>query len=376
MCYVSKNTPYIVKVIKSLNEWITENDENQFQKIAFLLDKRAIHSEPKQYKDLHKIFHIINKSDQYKKFADKNIPLFLWGWRGQDDVSSHYTWSKELLKLLNKDVEKPTSMVYNPSKIMSDSKYDVKKSGKLEIAKQQMKDGVEWSPKTVFNKKDAISLGFPLIAKSSISYQSRGVIKIDCLEQLEELNEKDFDLFQEAIKIDKEYRVILFRGKNSSDTYICGVFRREPMNDKSKSLRVDEQLSGEKLRKNANSHFKWIQVSNSDVRIHDIEANVLKDIANWSFEDNNNVLGIDICVDNNRRTWFIEINGAPGFISNWILAVYKLMYEDWYQKKLSKENEDMLIKMGKNFFDYSKKDYGDFDIDDASILDNYNCQKL
>ena len=238
---------------------------------------------------------------------DKDLPLLFW--RNPER-------SKNLL--LKGQLPKK-ELIYNHPE-----KFD---PGKKDLALKAQKMDVPWFPKTVFSKRDLGQLKFPIIAKKDDSYQSKGVEKIDAKE---DLGNRRFDVYQECVPIKDEYRIMIFKGKNSPKVKAFGVWHRSPINQKSRSLRVNESEGGE-----AKSKFRWSPVP-------------LKEFASWKgvkpiaravfdFYPNLNFVGLDIAVDEGGKVWCIEHNETPGLVGNSSIRIYKYIFEDCFGKKMPKE---------------------------------------
>lgn len=238
---------------------------------------------------------------------DKDLPLLFW--RNPERSKN----------LLLKGALPKKELIYNHPE-----KFD---PGKKDLALKAQKMDVPWFPKTVFSKRDLGQLKFPIIAKKDDSYQSKGVEKIDAKE---DLGNRRFDVYQECVPIKDEYRIMIFKGKNSPKVKAFGVWHRSPINQKSRSLRVNESEGGE-----AKSKFRWSPVP-------------LKEFGNWKgvkpiaravfdFYPNLNFVGLDIAVDEGGKVWCIEHNETPGLVGNSSIRIYKYIFEDCFGKKMPKE---------------------------------------
>ena len=243
------------------------------------------------------------KSD-FKKI-DKKLPLLFW--RNQERSK----------KLLEQGDLPPKKLIYNYPE-----KFD---PGKSDLAVKAQKIKAPWFPKTVFKKDDLEDLVFPVIAKKDDSYQSKGVEKI---ESKKDIGNRKFDVYQECIPIENEYRIMIFKGKNSDKIRAFGVWHRNPDNNKSKSLRMNEA-------KESKSKFKWSPVP-------------LKEFPNWrgvkpiaraifDFYPNLNFVGLDVAIDDKGKVWCIEHNETPGLVGNSSIRIYKYIFEDCFGKKMPKE---------------------------------------
>ncbi len=244
-----------------------------------------------------------DKSDFTK--LDKKLPLLFW--RNPER-------SMDLLK--NGDLP-PKKIIYNYPE-----KFD---PGKSDLALKAQKIKAPWFPKTVFKKEDLDQLEFPIIAKKDDSYQSKGVEKI---EARADLGNRKFDVYQECVPIENEYRIMIFRGKNNDKIRAFGVWHRKPNNSKSKSLRLNEA-------KEVKSKFMW-----SPVPLDEFENwRGVKPIARaiFDFYPNLNFVGLDVAIDDKGKVWCIEHNETPGLVGNSSIRIYKYIFEDCFGKKMPKD---------------------------------------
>jgi hypothetical protein len=123
---------------------------------------------------------------------------------------------------------------------------------------------------------------------------------------------------------------MIFKGKNSPKVKAFGVWHRSPINQKSRSLRVNESEGGE-----AKSKFRWSPVP-------------LKEFSSWKgvkpiaravfdFYPNLNFVGLDVAVDDGGKVWCIEHNETPGLVGNSSIRIYKYIFEDCFGKKMPKD---------------------------------------
>ena len=201
---------------------------------------------------------------------------------------------------------------------------------KIDILKLLKKTGFPYIPETYFDRKEAKKkLKFPIIAKASNTFQSRGVEKVDSARRLNALGD-GFNIFQQQIEIDEEFRAVFFCGKQG--TVLLAVFRRDPENEKAKDLRANE-AAGDGMKFNAlknrpKSDFSWTQIDPRSYPKFNIKESY--QIANFIFAANPTlkIAGLDIAVDGEGQHWFIESNSTPGLFSNMVPLMYKFIYED------------------------------------------------
>jgi len=242
---------------------------------------------------------------------------------------------------------------------------------KLDTLKMLKKTRFPYIPKTVFTKAAAENLKFPLIAKASNTFQSRGVEKVESKKELDDLP-KGFTIFQEQIKIAEEYRVVFFCG--SRGTRMIAVFRRDPENKKAEDLRANEAagdgMKFSRLKKREKSDFSWTQIDPRKSNIFNI--NEAYQIANFIFAANPTlkIAGLDIAVDGKGKHWFIESNTTPGLFSNMVPLLYKFIYEDAYGP-MQTYSIKRLQELSFYFASLTMKDEPTFKIEDPNILYNF-----
>jgi len=264
---------------------------------------------------------------------DKKLPLLFW----RNPERSQNLYKKGDLP--------PKNLVYN-----TPLDFD---PGKVDLAKKVQKQGVDWYPKSVFDKADVDQLRFPIIAKKDDSYQSKGVEKIDTKK---DLGNKKFDLYQECVPIENEYRVMSFKGNNDPTVRAFGLWLRSPNNGKSKSLRINE---GEQKSK-----FVWTPVDMKSFEHWDQVKPIVKAI--YEIYPNLNILGSDIAVDGDGKVWCIEHNETPGLVGNAAIRMYKYIFEDCFGKKMSPAFLSHLKGKGRKYFNFYK-DYDYVEIPDKDL---------
>jgi hypothetical protein len=240
-----------------------------------------------------------------------------------------YDWAADSKQFLN--LQKAfTRNLYN--------NYTEIKLGKLNTLRKLVADGVSWLPKTAFTADDGWGgVKFPAICKAANSYDSKGVEKIDKKRDVPDY----IDIVQEIIPIDREFRIVAFRGKSNDTIQVLQILEKSPKNEKAKDLRVDEALSKEDLKNRPNTKFKWTLLDPAKEKaIIDASAKIIK----YIFADNPglNFSGFDIAVDVDGKAWYIEHNMLPAPVGPTFLLLYKAIFEDWYKRRLG---QDMRTKL-------------------------------
>jgi len=244
---------------------------------------------------------------------------------------------------------------------------------KIDLLKLLKRTKFPYIPKTFFTKEEAKKeLKFPIIAKASNTFQSRGVEKIETAKELDDLP-KGFSIFQEQIEIDVEFRAIFFSGGKGSR--LLAVFRRDPANAKAKDLRTNE-ASGDgmkfaNLKKREKSDFSWTQIDPRNYTKFNITESY--NIANFIFACNPTlkVAGLDIAVDRKGKHWFIESNSTPGLFSNMVPLLYKFIYEDAIGN-LSTYSIKRLKEQSFYFAYLTTQDEPTFRVEDQQLLYNFS----
>jgi hypothetical protein len=329
-----------IKLFEDFQELILNNlISNFFKKVQIYCSLQFQDAEEEIGKDMKSYWKDFYERNKFNKI-DKNLPLLFW--RNQKR-------SKDLLK--NGDLPKK-EMIYNYP-----LEFD---PGKKDLAKKAIKKKVDWFPKTVFGKEDLEQLQFPIIAKKDDSYQSKGVEKIDSIENL---GNRKFDVYQECIPIQDEYRVMLFKGKKDKRIKAFGVWHRNPDNKKSKSLRVNEAND-----KEIKSKFVWSPI---DINLFP-HWEQIKHIAQsvFDFYPNLNLVGLDVAIDDKNKVWCIEHNETPGLVGNSSIRIYKYIFEDFFGKKMPVEILDLLKDKAKSYSEiYKDYDYVSIPDGDHNLLD-------
>ena len=196
---------------------------------------------------------------------------------------------------------------------------------------------------TVFDITMVNTLTFPIIAKAEASWQSKGVKKFDTVDELMSCEDK-FDLYQEAFKIDKEYRALVFKGKGEVAPKILSVLMRTPANEKAESLRVSESTDHDSLANNESSKFKWevMDIFNGCDDCPNLTevGNIIKDV--FMVSPGMNIFAIDFAVDKDGKYWLIEANTQPGQNGITTHLMYLNIVEDFYGYKISDGDIDKM----------------------------------
>lgn len=230
---------------------------------------------------------------------------------------------------------------YNPD-LMYNLPEDSLKLRKINFYKHLNDLGSVYVSKTVFTIDEAKQLSFPVIAKAEASWQSKGVKKFDTVEELIQSTEQ-FDLYQEAFNIDKEYRAIIFKGKKDTTPKLLTMSLRSPANEKANSLRISEGVEHDALADNESSKFIWTAIDIFDERCG-IDMNEMSRLVSDTLKvsPNMNMFAIDVAIDKDGKYWLIEANTQPGQNSITPHLIYLNMVKDFYGFKITGEDIDKM----------------------------------
>jgi hypothetical protein len=222
--------------------------------------------------------------------------------------------------------------------------------------------------KTVFKIEEVQTLQFPIIAKVEDSWQSKGVQKFDTVEELI-TSGIEFDLYQEAFDIDKEWRVIVFKGKKDTTPKILSISLRTPINEKSKSLRVSESV--EDIAKNESSKFKWtgIDFYNGCENTPDLQqvAAIINHVLEVS--PGMNVFAVDVALDKSGKYWLIEANVQPGQNGNTSHLMYLNLLKDFYGLTISGDDVDKMRTSMYNAVEWTRRHLFGYTIPNCLIME-------
>lgn len=260
--------------------------------------------------------------------ARSAMPLIVFDW-----ADSNRTFMDE--------IRSTTPRVYNdPRDILI---------GKEAILKRMMADGCKFVPRTVFSREEAGSLRFPIIAKASNSYDSKGIERLEDRKALDSLGE-GFDMYQNMVPIKKELRAVVFKGLMDTSPKLMLLFKKEPRNNKAKEIRNLTNESMDKDELNSRENTKWVWTQMDKKNSPDLVG--IKEVAEYVFRlcPSMNFTGLDLAVDEAGKVWFIEHNLLPSMLSNQSLLLYKCMFEDWYRRPLKNETIMKMRKLSQAFF--------------------------
>jgi len=255
----------------------------------------------------------------YKEYATENFMLPLTEKKLSYQINQKYpviNYNNDISRYLIENKLIPLENVYNkPDDVKSVSS---KRNFHMTMEKSK------FVPKTVFSKEDALeNLSFPIIAKPDNNHSGIGIQSFKLKEELRE-NKDEFEVFSEKIKIDEEFRLILFK------EHPLLFMKREALNKKAKEGTggTDEAMK-----------FGYTKVVLD--YIPDEFKEILKEVReNFSKVD---IYALDLMKDEDGAMYIIEINSQPGLPYDASVKLYHSIYNDFYDKEMS---EDTMHRLG------------------------------
>lgn len=254
-----------------------------------------------------KAYKVITPKDVSKLELDPNIPILNYNMAVTED--------------LVKKFPKMKNFIYNPNETIqvSNSKKDFH---------ERLGDDPN-IPKTAYNEKDALEIGFPLIAKPKTGHSGKGIKIFKTEGEFAKADKSKYDLFSQFIDKKSEHRIINFKGKPMV------WMERTPLNEKAKK---GDGNASEEMR------FKYLKKDPSG-----LPKNFAK--TNKSFCEKFKEIPLicfDIMEDQKGHVYIIESNTMTGMPFNISLELYEKLFEDYYKRPMSNEskNEMKLLSEG------------------------------
>ena len=254
-----------------------------------------------------KAYKVITPKDISKLELDPSIPILNYNMAVTED--------------LVKKFPKMKNFIYNPNETIqvSNSKKDFH---------ERLGDDPN-IPKTAYNEKDALKIGFPLIAKPKTGHSGKGIKIFKDKDEFLKEDKSKYDLFSQFINKKSEHRIINFKGKPMV------WMERTPLNEKAKKGDGD---ASEEMR------FKYLKKDPSGLPKNFAKTNKafcekFKEIP---------LICFDIMEDQKGHVYIIESNTMTGMPFNISLELYEKLFEDYYKRPMSNEskNEMKLLSEG------------------------------
>ena len=200
-------------------------------------------------------------------------------------------------------------------------------------------DQEDFVPNSVYALDDIESLELPIIAKPAIGESAQGIEKFDTYEDAKD-SKMEFDVWQEAKAIDKEFRVFVMDGEM---IHLCERVTNTKNNKSVGNKSADEKIDLVYLDQDMDKFPYMDEIK----RIKDVLAKKVK------LEFYN----IDLMLDKDGKLWVPEINGNPGIGPSDFQVIYKNWMKMAYDQEPSEEISKELEEMARDYREGMKNEY-------------------
>jgi len=290
--------------------------------------------EAKEPQDLYKIYLAVDpKSGQrfwsFKDFAGSKFFVQLTPDNYKDiEINPNYpilTYNSGVINTLLEEGLIKLENVYNKPEF-------IKQSGsKAEFHK--LVAGDENIPKTAHSADDALEMiGFPMIAKPAEGHSVLGIQVLKSQEDFDEADHDKLDVYSEYIDKVSEHRFFTFKGKPFFWQ------ERHPQNDKAKTGdgSGDEKMSFTYTKKNLKNlpqkYFDLIEKF----------GKIMEDLPYICF---------DVMESKDGKLYIIESNSQPGVPFDSTVAIYRVLFEDFFKTPVEPATDAALKELSKQLCD-------------------------
>lgn len=234
---------------------------------------------------------------------------------------------KTLENLLDKGIIQ-NDQVYN--------KLDARKkvSSKAEFYKLHTDSG--YITPTVLDPKDIKDLDFPIVAKPDNEHSGLGIQVFKSKEELDDADLSKFSSFSEKIDIKEEHRFFVWRGEMIQWT------QRKPMDDETADI----------AKKNPDQETNFSYILRNEQPSDDIK----KVIAYFTDAHSDlDFYAVDLAETKDGKIYVFEMNSEPGALFGVMALVYQRIYQDWYEKPMSKDTIELLKEFREKDIEANKK---------------------
>lgn len=234
---------------------------------------------------------------------------------------------KTLENLLDKGVIQ-NDQVYN--------KLEARKSvsSKAEFYKLHADSG--YITPTVLDPKDIKDLNFPIVAKPDNEHSGLGIQVFKSKEELDDADLSKFSSFSEKIDIKEEHRFFVWRGEMIQWT------QRKPMDDETADI----------AKKNPDQETNFSYILRNELPSDDVK----KVIAYFTDAHSDlDFYAVDLAETKDGKIYVFEMNSEPGALFGVMALVYQRIYQDWYEKPMSKDTIELLKQFREKDIEANKK---------------------
>jgi len=286
-------------------------------------------TEKEEYTDLSKIYLAINPDSghrwwSYKDFAGDNffkqITLENYKNLGINPEYPILTYNSDVTQRLIYEGFIKKENVYNLPEF-------IKQSGsKSEFHK--LVEGDENIPKTFYNEKDALKLGFPLIGKPAEGHSGLGIQVFKDQKSWDAADHSKLDVYSEYIDKAAEHRLITFKGKPFF------WMERKPMNAKAKSGDGEGKEQME---------FKYIKrkIETIPQKFKDLVEKLGKIFSDLPY------ICFDVMEDKSGKLYVIESNSQPGVPFDSTVQIYRQLFKDFNGREVNAVTDKELTRLSK-----------------------------
>jgi len=302
-----------VKHLKLFEQYLAEkkdNSESDLRKLYVTVNTETGHQSFKH--EGSDAFQHIGQDNIDTIKLDPNIPILNYNTILTDKITKKF----------------PKNFVYNPNE-------EVEKSASKKLFHEIIGENPN-IPKTVYNEKDALKIGFPLIAKPTEGHSGVGIQIFKNKDEFDKADQSNFDVYSQYIDKKSENRIINFKGK----PFVW--LERQPINEKAKS---GDGKAGKEMV------FEYTLKDPS--KLPDNFASVNKVFCKKF--PTLPLLCFDCMEDQDGKVYIIEANTMTGVPFDIVIDLYKLIFNDFYKKPVNSKTKAELDILSKKLIKRTMK---------------------
>lgn len=189
---------------------------------------------------------------------------------------------------------------------------------------------------TVLDPKGIKDIKFPIVAKPDNEHSGLGIQVFKSKEELDDADLSKFSSFSEKIDIEEEHRFFVWRGE------ILQWTQRKPMDDETADIA--------KKNPDQETNFSYI------LRNEEPNDEVKKVIAYFTEAHSDlDFYAVDLAETKDGKIYVFEMNSEPGALFGVMALVYQHIYQDWYEKPMSKDTIALLKEFRQKDIEANKK---------------------
>lgn len=252
-------------------------------------------------------------------------------------VKNLYTENIERMIMLNKFYKK-LKFNHNIHSYMNDEITSSK------VVTQKILYKKPYAIKTVFDKKDIESLGYPVVAKPDLGHSGVGITVFKNKSEVNAYynNKKStpHDLYSQFVDYEREFRVFCVKDK------IVSIVER--LEKDGHEVNISNKKTGEPL------NFLYIEQNIEKVSILEDVKELVNDIYGIFLLD---VYSVDIFLTKRNKIKLIEINSGTGLNAFRIYQLYKGLMFDAFKKEVDELDKQLINKILYPYKEYLIENY-------------------